>query len=176
MAKLVAVCFLAFLPILFSLTEAAAQSLGGAGTLSGTVRDPSDAPVPSATVELSNPVSGFSARTRTGPAGTFLINNIPQNNYRLRVSRTGFDMHSADVAVRTVVPIDLNIRLALASQHTSVTVEAAPDNLVENKATASDTARLAAFTSQFSEVPEPGTLLLFGIGLGGLAAIGRRRR
>ncbi len=39
-----------------------------------------------------------------------------------------------------------------------------------------DTARLAGFTSQFSEVPEPGTLLLFGIGLGGLAAIGRRRR
>jgi len=39
-----------------------------------------------------------------------------------------------------------------------------------------DTARLAGFTSQFSEVPWPGTLLLFGIGLGGFAAIGRRRR
>jgi hypothetical protein len=163
MAKLVAVCFVAFLPILFSLTEAAAQSLGGAGTLSGTVRDPSDAPVPSAAVELSNPVSGFSARTRTGPAGTFLINNIPQNNYRLRVSRTGFDMHSADVAVRTVVPIDLNIRLALASQHTSVTVEAAPDNLVENKATTSDTVdrQLIAVLPNFSPDSGLNTAIIF---------------
>ena len=39
-----------------------------------------------------------------------------------------------------------------------------------------DTARLAGFTSRFSEVPEPSTLLLLSIGLGGLATIRMRRR
>src|SRR6266700_3538103 len=48
-----------------------AQPLGGAGTLKGSVRDASGAPAPSAEVELSNPIAGYSRRSRTGPDGAF---------------------------------------------------------------------------------------------------------
>jgi len=48
--------------------EAVAQSLGGAGTIKGIVADITDAPMPSAAVELSNPVTGFSRIIRTAGA------------------------------------------------------------------------------------------------------------
>ena len=80
---------------LISLHPAASAQSLGAGTLKGTVRDSTGAFVPSVNVELlSNPVSGFSARTQTGTDGAFLINKIPPNNYRLLVSLSGFqDAH-----------------------------------------------------------------------------------
>ncbi len=115
-----------------------AQSLG-AGTLKGTVKDASGAPVPSVTVELSNAVSGFTLGTRTGTDGSFLINNIAPNTYRLATSLSGFQTQTRDLAIRSAVPIILNIQLEIAGQQTSVTVEAAGGNLVENKVTASDT-------------------------------------
>jgi hypothetical protein len=117
---------------------ASAQSLG-AGTLKGAVKDATGAPVPSVTIELSNPVSGFSVRTQTGTDGTFLINNIAPNTYRLAVSLSGFQTQTRGLAIRSAVPIILNIQLEVAGQQTSVTVEAAGENLVENKVTASDT-------------------------------------
>ena len=117
---------------------ASAQSLG-AGTLKGTVRDFTGAFVPSVTVELSNPVSGFSARTQTGADGAFLINNIAPNTYRLVVSLSGFQTHTREVAVRSAVPIIVEIPLELAGQQTSLTVAATREFLVENKATASGT-------------------------------------
>src|SRR5258708_7215988 len=105
--------------ILLSLTDAAAQSLGGNGTLKGTVRDGSDAPAPSATLDLSNSYTGFSRQTRTGLDGSFVLTNVPPNTYRLRISLAGFQARSMEVVVRSPVPIELNIRLALASQQTS---------------------------------------------------------
>lgn len=142
--------------ILLGLSEASAQSLGGAGTLKGTVRDAADAPAPSAAVELTNPITGFSLRTKTGPDGAFAIAGIPPNTYRLRVSLDGFETHSADIAVRAAVPIDLKIRLEVASQQTSVTVEAAPEYLVENKTTTSDTVSQALLAALPGLSPDSG--------------------
>ncbi len=131
--------FASFWFLSFSCTEAGGQSLGGAGTLRGVVRDATNAPVPSATVGLTNPVTGFSRETKTGPDGAFAMNGIPQNTYRLLVSLAGFQTLSKNVVIRTSIPMDLEIRLEVAGQQTSVTVEAAKENLVENQAAASDT-------------------------------------
>ncbi|MCU1338748.1 MAG: TonB-dependent receptor [Bryobacterales bacterium] len=89
---------------LFTSLPAAAQSLGGAGTLRGIVSDPAGASIPSAQVELSNPVTGFSQETQAQPNGAFAINNIPPNRYRLRVSLSGFQPFNASVLIRTAVP------------------------------------------------------------------------
>ncbi len=129
----------ALLCVLFSSPEAAAQQLGGTGALKGVVRDAADSPAPSAAVELSNPITGYALRTQTQPDGTFAINNIPPNTYRLRIALAGFQEHSADVVIGSAVSVALNIRLQLARQQTIVTVQASPDNVLENKATASDT-------------------------------------
>jgi hypothetical protein len=41
-----------------------AQSLGNAGTVTGTVTDPSGAELPGATVTVHNPVTGYSQTVR----------------------------------------------------------------------------------------------------------------
>jgi len=116
---------------------ASAQSWGGGGVLRGTVRDASDAVVPSAAVVLSNAGVGFSRETRSGADGIFAINGIPPNSYRLVVTVAGFQTHTVPVSIRTGMPLDVSIRLELASQRSSVMVQATADNLVENKATPS---------------------------------------
>jgi hypothetical protein len=141
MPKLFCLC------VFLSQTPALTQSLGGGGTLRGTVKDASNSPIPEAAIELSNQVSGYSKNTRTTPSGTFIINGIPPNAYTLRISLAGFQAKNLGVPIRTAIPIDLNVRLELATRQTTITVEAVPANLVENKAIASgivDGQRLAA--------------------------------
>src|SRR5260370_18598555 len=109
----------------------AAQSLG-AGTLKGTVVDASGAALPSASVELSNAITGFSREVRTAADGSFVIEDIPRNTYTVHTRRQGFQLSTQTVAVRTTVPLDIRIELMLAGQQTTVTVEAHFDELVEN--------------------------------------------
>src|SRR5438128_469904 len=96
------------------LTEVAAQSLGGVGTLRGIVRDATDAPVPSATVELSNPITTLSRQTKTGSDGAFAISGIPPNNYKLVVSLAGFRVVTKNVSIQTAIPMDLEVQLEVA--------------------------------------------------------------
>ena len=111
---------------------AAAQSIGNSGTVQGTVTDPSGAAIPNAKVELRNPVSGFSQDTATNADGQFRFNNVPLNQYHLEVTVPGFSKYQADVDVRTPVPIVLpKVQLTVAGAETSVTVEAAGQDLVE---------------------------------------------
>jgi len=55
-----------------------AQS-GSSTSVVGEIVDPSGAVVPNATVELRNPVSGFSRTATTDAAGKFSIPNVPFN-------------------------------------------------------------------------------------------------
>ena len=50
-----------------------AQSSGSAGTISGTVTDPSGAVIANATVTLANPISGFSRTATTDTSGAYTI-------------------------------------------------------------------------------------------------------
>src|SRR4029453_7181756 len=54
----------------------AAQSLGSAGTVEGTVTDPTGAVVAGASVEIQNAVSGFRRQMTTDDAGNFRFTNI----------------------------------------------------------------------------------------------------
>jgi Carboxypeptidase regulatory-like domain/TonB-dependent Receptor Plug Domain len=116
---------------LFMSVNVSGQSLGGVGTIKGLVADAMDLPIPSALVELSNRLTDFSKHTLTAADGTFAFDNIPRNTYWLRVSLAGFRPHSAVITIRTVIQIDLNIRLQVAGQQTSVTVEATSVNPIE---------------------------------------------
>jgi hypothetical protein len=116
----------------------AGQSLGGIGTLRGIVRDAADLPAPSATVELSNPSTGFSREAKTGTDGAFAINGIPPNTFQLVVSLAGFQTFRENITIQSAIPMNLEVRLDVAGKQTSVTVAATVENLVENKPTASD--------------------------------------
>ena len=58
------------------LTPARAQGLGGAGTVEGTVKDPTGGVVVAVTVDISNPVTGFKRSATTDAAGKFVFRNL----------------------------------------------------------------------------------------------------
>ncbi|MGA9210477.1 MAG: TonB-dependent receptor, partial [Terriglobales bacterium] len=105
---------------------------GTSGSINGTVADPSKAVVPNAIVEIRNPVSGFERSTTTDSSGKFSIPNVPFNPYHLTVTVTGFAPYVQDIDVRSVVPVNLSVSLAVKGTSTEVTVEAAAEDLLEN--------------------------------------------
>src|SRR5450432_3316197 len=105
--------------------------MGNAGTIEGSVVDPSGAVVAKATVTIHNAVSGYNQSTATVADGTFRFSNIPPNPYHLEVKASGFAVFAQDVSVRSAIPIQFKATLALAGAQTSVTVEGAGADLVE---------------------------------------------
>ncbi len=78
--------------------------LGSAGVVKGTVKDPSGAVIPGATVTIYNPVTGFERTASTDASGGFTFTNIPFNPYHLTVTATGFAPHVQDVDLNSTVP------------------------------------------------------------------------
>lgn len=112
-----------------SPATSAPQAAGTGGALQGVVTDPSGALVPSAQVNLSNGGTGFNQSAATGPDGIFHFLNVPPNNYRLDVAAPGFQAYSQTVDVRTSVPLQLKVQLALPNQTQTVTVSATPETI-----------------------------------------------
>src|SRR5207245_5740666 len=61
------------------------------GTLRGWVLDPSGAAVKAATVEIQNPVTGYSRTVQTADQGTFEFQSVPFNPYHLSITAAGFE-------------------------------------------------------------------------------------
>ena len=120
-------------PLLFSeAPEAAGQSAGGnAGSIQGTVTDPTGAVIPKATVTIKNPVSGYSATATTGNDGSFVFRNVPFANYHATANAKGFNSSAADVQVHSNVPAAMNMTLQIAGASTTVDVQADAGDLVE---------------------------------------------
>ena len=128
LAALCTVCCLGAVP-------AQAQGLGGAGTVQGTVKDPTGGVMQAVTVQVSNPVSGFLRATTTDAAGKYLFSNLPPGSYHVAVEAQGFQPLGRDVDVRSAVPITLDLSLALEGATTSVDVVGHAD-LLERDPTA----------------------------------------
>jgi hypothetical protein len=108
---------------------ASAQALGGAGTIQGTVKDPTGGVMQAVEVRISNPVSGFARTTATDAAGKYVFSNLPPNPYHITVQAQGFQTLERDVDVRTAVPITVDLNLALAGATESVQVTGHADLL-----------------------------------------------
>ena len=79
------------LPIvaLFLAALCASAQSGNAGTVRGTLTDPSGAVVPNVVIHLINDVSGFDQTETTNAQGQFVFSNVPFNPYRISVSAPG---------------------------------------------------------------------------------------
>jgi hypothetical protein len=113
-----------------------AQELGGAGTVQGIVSDTTGGVMVSASVKLSNPVSGFTRTSTTDEAGRFVFRNVPPNPYHLEIAAQGFDPVERDVDVRTSVPIDLALTMSVAGATSAVQVVGHAEDLLEHDPTA----------------------------------------
>lgn len=123
------------LTVLVLISSVGAQSVGNSGSVEGTVTDSSGAVIPNAKVEIRNPVSGYDRSTTTDNAGRFEFTNIPFNTYHLTIAGEGFAPFVRDVEPRSAVPVTVAAKLDVASDTTSVTVEANGGDLVENDST-----------------------------------------
>src|SRR6266446_6098108 len=112
------------------------QGLGGAGTVQGTVKDPTGGVMQAVQVKIANPVSGFARTTTTDAAGKYVFRNLPPNPYHISVDAQGFQPLQRDVTVRSAVPIDVDLTLALAGAQTSVEVVGHAEDLLERDPTA----------------------------------------
>jgi hypothetical protein len=113
---------------------AAAWGQSTAGNVSGTVTDSTGAIIPGATVEIADPVSGYSRTMQATSAGLFHFYNLPFNPYRLTVSNAGFQPFNNIVQVSSGVMVTVPVVLQVATSSQTVTVEA-PSDLVENSPT-----------------------------------------
>ncbi len=122
------------LVLLFSAAATRAQ-LGNSGSIEGVVKDASGGVVAGATVEISDPVSGYHRQATTGSDGAFRFTNVPFNGYHLVVTAPQFGAFTQDVEVRSTVPTPVQVALKVGTASTSVTVEANGGDLVENEST-----------------------------------------
>jgi hypothetical protein len=113
----------------------AGQNLGSAGSVTGTVTDPSGAVIRGATVTIYNPVSGFQRAESSDSSGRFSFPNVPFSSYHMTVIAKGFATHVEDVDVRSTVPISLTIKMELPSAVTTVTVTGEPHDLLSTNPT-----------------------------------------
>jgi hypothetical protein len=135
--RVLARCFIAFVSLSFAAhpsPRALAQSAGNAGTITGSVTDPTGAVVPGSTVSIQNPVSGYARSTETDGSGRFQFTNVPLNPYHLTASAKGFAADAQDVDVRSAVPVAVKSTLKITGSATTITVESGGD-LVENDST-----------------------------------------
>jgi hypothetical protein len=130
MNRTLACCALGLLALAAS-GPVSGQSLGNAGTIEGTVIDPSGASVAKAVVTIHNAVTGYRQATAAAADGVFRFNNVPANPYHLEVTAPGFSLFSEDVTIRSGVPVQVKVTLALAGSKSSVTVEAAGADMLE---------------------------------------------
>lgn len=107
-----------------------AQSTSRSGSVTGTVTDPSGAPVPGAAVTIHNRVTDYKQAATTDDKGIFRLPNVAPNSYHLEVVVPGFATFEKDVDVRGSVPLDVPIVLTVAGAKSEVTVHGG--DLLEN--------------------------------------------
>ncbi|MEO8726583.1 MAG: carboxypeptidase regulatory-like domain-containing protein [Acidobacteriaceae bacterium] len=102
-----------------------------AGTLQGTITDPSGALIGGATIALLNAPTGFKTTTVADTKGHYLVPNLPFNPYHVTVSAPGFAPAQFDVELRSPVVVTHDLSLQLATSVQSVNVEASGNDMVE---------------------------------------------
>lgn len=144
------------------------QSISG-GTISGEVKDPSGAMVPSAKLTLRNAVTSYEQTVTSDNAGAYRFNNVPLNNYQLSVSAPGFSAARQAISVSNTVPVTTDVTLTMAEVSTSVDVSETNSALVLNEPSAHSDADSAIFSKLPSFDPAAGLSSVINNSTGGTA-------
>jgi Carboxypeptidase regulatory-like domain len=113
----------------FGIQSLSAQT-PGTGALTGTVKDPSGAVIPNATVTLTSATTSQARTATTGADGVYHFNLLPPGNYRVHIESSGFkpvDVPSVTVAVTETEVLDRSLEVGAQAQ--TVTVEGEVENI-----------------------------------------------
>ena len=129
MKRILAVCGLSLL--CSGISSFAQSSSGSSGTVRGTVLDQSGAAIVRATVEIRNPVSGYSRSALTDSQGKFEFDNLPYNPYHVSSAAPSFQASEQDIDVKSPIPVDIKFSLKIGAAATTVSVTAEGRDLIE---------------------------------------------
>src|SRR5262245_44185209 len=102
--------------VIFAATTAVAQA--PVGTISGTVRDQTEAVVPGVTITIHHTATGTERHLISATDGTFAAPALPAGEYAITAELTGFRTLKRDVTVATgrVLTVDLHMEIGQASE------------------------------------------------------------
>ncbi len=110
----------------FNASAALAQYSETTGTIQGTVKDPTGAVIPGASVEVSSPALIGTRQAQTDSAGFYRFAFLPPGEYKVAVTASGFS-RKEEVGIRLevgkVLPIDFSLEVGAVTQ--TVEVQAA---------------------------------------------------
>ena len=92
-------------------------------TLTGIVKDPSDAVIPGATVTVTNLATGVASKAATNEDGTYLVVNLAPGQFLVQAEAQGFQRFEQTVVLETGQRARLDLSLAVGSLGETVTVE-----------------------------------------------------
>src|ERR1700722_13305339 len=162
---------LAIVALLTLLLAIGAPSLmaqsAGTSSLTGTITDPSGAPIPGVTVTLTSNDTGQTRSGVTGGDGQYKFTRLPPGNYKVRFSAAGFKTSEIGSVVLNVTETPtLDRALEVGAQSEQVTVEATAETLQ----TASSTLGTVVGAATVTELPLSSRNFTQIIGLSGGAS------
>jgi hypothetical protein len=120
------------------------------GDIRGTVRDPSNLPVPQVEVTLHSVDENTNRVTMSDDSGGYLFENLKPGHYALTAAKTGFSQSSTvtlELTARQSARMDLPLSIGQVTQ--TVSVESAAEQINTENATVGDTRG----TDQLVEMP-----------------------
>jgi hypothetical protein len=105
------------------------------GAINGTVKDPSDAVIPGATVTATNTATGATRNLTTGSGGNFRFENLQPGEYTLKAEAPGFGTQNQTLVVQvgTITTTNFSMKMGQANEVVEVTGAAAIVNTTESK-------------------------------------------
>src|SRR5579863_1817894 len=112
------------MPLLFVLTCAGAFAQANSD-VTGIVTDQSGAVVAGANIALSDPATGVTKSTISGPTGLYDIPGLNAANYNMKVTAKGFQtFEQTGIVVDISRSFRVDVRLTVGSESTTITVSA----------------------------------------------------
>jgi outer membrane cobalamin receptor len=123
------------------------------GELRLTITDPTGLPLPSS-VELTSESNQYHRSFNTDPEGKLAAKRLPFGLYTVRIAHEGFSPHSEIVEIRSAIPLERAVSLALSGTETTIVVSDA-GTLVDPHST-SASRRIGGETLRDREMSLPG--------------------
>jgi hypothetical protein len=97
------------------------------GSVNGMIKDPSQAPVPNATVEVRSKSTNVAQQTTTSATGEYSFPSLPPDQYTITVTHAGFRTatQTVQLSVDQRIQADITLQIGNVSEQVSVSAEAA---------------------------------------------------
>src|SRR5262245_39950342 len=104
----------------------ALAQIGGAGSIQGTIFDPSGAAGAGASVVARNAATGIETTRRASGAGVYVLSPLPAGEYRVSVTAQGFAPVAQEKVMvdgLSVVALNLTLKVGAMEQEATVIAE-----------------------------------------------------